>query len=278
MYRLFEFFYQFRVFLFFVLLQGISLWLIVQNNYYQGAQFLNSSNRYAGSILETRSEVQEYFDLRQVNEKLAAENARLKQALTVSQQSAQLKIETPSDFRKINRYEFIPAKVVNNSTAQYNNYFTINKGHLDGLKEGMGVVGQDGVVGRIKTCSDHYCTAYSVLHKNFTVSGKIKGQIECNVRWEGQGPHVATLFDVTINHTIKNGDTVFTSGYNAWFPEGIMVGKINNTRQEGGSFWKGTVDLATDFTALNYVYVIGNKLEAEKDSLERSNRDHHEGQ
>jgi rod shape-determining protein MreC len=270
MYRLLEFFYQYRAFLFFILLEVASIWLIVQNNNYQGAAFLNSANRYVGNVLETKSNIQGYFDLKEVNEKLAQENAKLKQILIAEQQGKDLQIENKSDFLKVNRYSFATAKVVSNSIAQYDNYFTINKGTEDGIKEGMGIISTDGVVGRVKRCSDHFCTAYSLLHKDLKISGKIKGKgIDCNVKWEGRSPHEAALLDVTRNHKITEGDTVVTSGYNSFFPEGIMIGKIKGIKLEGGSFWKATVDLANDFTSLSYVYIIGNKLEAEQDSLER---------
>ena len=269
MYRLFEFFYQYRAFLFFVVLEIVSIWMIVQNNNYQSAAFFNSANKYAGSILQSKDNVQDYFNLRNENERLVSENARLKQQLTIQQQLKDINIPTNSDWLRINRYAFTPGKVINNSTAQYSNYITINKGKADGLHKGMGVISSEGVVGRIKDCSDHYCTAISLLNTKFELSGKIKGKgIECHVKWDGRNPHEASMSHVNRNQKIKAGDTIVTSGYNPFFPEGILVGRIHDIKEEGGSYWKATVDLATDFTSLDYIYVIGNKLEVEQDSLE----------
>lgn len=276
MYRLFEFFYQYRSFLFFVLLEIVSIWLIVQNNNYQGAAFFNSSNRYAGSILETRNDVQDYFNLKQENAILAAENARLKQQLVIHQQIKESGIGTLPDSLRAYRYQFTPAKVVNNSTAFYNNFLTINKGTADGIHKGMGIISPEGVVGRIKECSDHYCTAISLLNTKIGISGKVKGKgIECHIKWEGKNPHEAAMTDVTRNQKIQVGDTILTSGYNPFFPEGIMIGVIKNLKEEGGSYWKASVNLATDFTSLDVIYIIGNKLEAEQDSLEKTTTEIH---
>jgi len=271
MYRLFEFFYQYRAFLFFLFLETVCIWLIVQNNSYQSAAFFNSSNKYVGNILATKSSVQDYFHLKEVNSDLVKENARLKQMLVFEQQKKDLTIESQSDWLKANRYEFFPAKVINNSTAHFSNYITIDKGRADGIREGMGLMSSNGVVGRVKNCSEHFCTAFSVLHKNLTLSGKVKGRgIDCNVTWNGANPFEASLQDVTRNNTLVKGDSIVTSGYNTFFPEGIMIGIVKEVKLDGGSFWKATIDLSTDFTSLSYVYVIGNKMEAELDSLENS--------
>lgn len=272
MYRLFEFFYQYRAFLFFVLIETICIWLIVKNNHYQGAAFFNSSNRYVASVLDVKSDIQDYFQLKQVNANLASENARLKELLTIHRGKSDIPVLTSSDSLRVNKYKFIPSKVINNSTAHFNNYLTLNKGTKDGLKEGMGVISSDGAVGRINKCSDHFCTAFSLLSKNFSWSAKIKTKgIDCNVKWDGTDPTEADLLDITRHQKIAIGDTVVTSGYNTFFPEGIMIGKIKEFKPEGGSFWKARIELLTDFTSLSYVYAIENKMEAEQDTLQSKN-------
>ena len=44
-------------------------------------------------------------------------------------------------------YQFISAKVINSSTNKLQNYITLNKGALDGVKVDMGVISDEGVVG-----------------------------------------------------------------------------------------------------------------------------------
>ena len=48
-------------------------------------------------------------------------------------------LEVPSD---------IEAEVINNSLRKRKNYITINKGSIDGIEEGMGVISNSGVVGK----------------------------------------------------------------------------------------------------------------------------------
>jgi rod shape-determining protein MreC len=281
MYRLIEFFYQYRAFLFFVFLETVCIWLIVGNNNYQGAAFLNSSNSYVAGILETKTNVQDYFRLKRVNNEVSIENARLKKLLTIEEQKKIPLALNNSAFLHVNKYEFISAKVINNSTAHFNNYLTLDKGKLDGIKQGMGIVSSLGIIGRINNCSDHFSTGLSVLNRKFEISGKIKNKnIDCNIKWDGKNPQEAEVGDITRHHKLTVGDTIVTSGYNTFFPAGIMIGKIKEFKPEGGSFWKARVDLSVDFSSLSYVYIIGNKMEEEQDSLEIKNNkeDSHERQ
>ncbi|WP_241498986.1 hypothetical protein [Rufibacter ruber] len=73
--KLFQFIFRIRAFLLFLLLEGVSLYLLYRSNTYHNAAFYQSSNYYVGRVLEFQSEVSEYFKLTDVNKTLAAENA-----------------------------------------------------------------------------------------------------------------------------------------------------------------------------------------------------------
>src|SRR5688500_19727478 len=81
MQRLFLFFYQYRAFFTFLILELICAWLIVANNPYQGARFFNSSNGLVAGLNTVSHGVREYFLLRQINSTLAEENAYLRSKL-----------------------------------------------------------------------------------------------------------------------------------------------------------------------------------------------------
>jgi len=271
MQRLFDFLYSYRAFLFFVLLETISGWLIVKNNNYQSSAFFNSSNYYAANILKSKSDINEYFNLKEVNAQLADENARLNNALYIEKQKKNLFTEKKSDSLKTKQFEFIPAKVINVSSRRANNYITINKGTADSVREFMGVVSPQGLVGRIKKCSEHFSTVISLLHERMYISSKVKTKnIDGTIGWDGRNPRIVNLRHVPIHHTVAKGDTVITSGYNAIYPEGIMIGVVQKAEVNERAEYEIDVLLSTDFSTLTYVYVINNKLKPEIDSLERA--------
>ncbi|MDB2613267.1 rod shape-determining protein MreC [bacterium] len=49
--------------------------------------------------------------------------------------------------------------IINKSVARANNYITIDKGKIDGIKKGMGVVSNNGVIGIVKETSKHFSSA-----------------------------------------------------------------------------------------------------------------------
>lgn len=269
----------------FLFLEVVCSWLIIENNDYQGAKFFNSSNRLAAGLLQSSNSVSDYFGLKAVNEQLAQENAELKERLEKLNQSLysidlKQKSDTASfntdsttaevDSAVVNKYEFFSAKVINNSTRRFNNYITINKGEKHGVEPGMGVIGNDGVVGKVKTVSKHFAVITSILHGDVLVSSKIKSTGDlCTVKWGGTDPYTAQLLYVPRHVKAHVGDTIVTSGYNAIFPEGVPVGVIKEIElPEDALFYDVTITLASDLNEISYVYLIRNNFKEEQDSLQ----------
>src|SRR5690606_3417370 len=172
MQRLLYLIYLYRTFIIFTGLEVVCLWLIARNNPYQSSAFFSSSNRIAGKALEIREGIVGYFQLKEVNENLAIENAALRDALSrmeaakgiplsdtlIHNDSTARVAAVHVDSAMINQYDYLPAKVISNSTRMFKNYITINQGSNVGVRPGMGVINSDGVVGRVKAVSEHYAT------------------------------------------------------------------------------------------------------------------------
>ncbi|MFA0962081.1 rod shape-determining protein MreC [Roseivirga sp. BDSF3-8] len=262
--------YRYRAFFIFILLELVCTYLIVRNNNYQGAAFFNSSNALVGNLLETQSGITGYLSLKEANKELAAENARLRAELDVLEDVA----DTAGNiFRKtvlLEDYQYIPARVINNSTRRYNNYLTLNKGEKDSIKAGMGVIGPGGVVGRVKAVSENFATVISVLHNDMLISSQVRrtGYFG-STSWPGKDASTAELKFIPRSESVMQGDTIITSGYNAVYPGGVLVGIVEEVKlREDASFYDIKLRLSTDFGNLSYVYVVENKMKEERDSIE----------
>ncbi|MHC2992305.1 rod shape-determining protein MreC [Pontibacter sp. HJ8] len=276
--NLFAFIYRFRAFLLFVMLEALCIFLIVRYNTYQGAAVFNSANTYVGRVLEFQSGVTDYFRLASVNNTLAQENAALRQELMRYTLAAQADSTRQLDTTyyvatdSARSYPFIlhAGRVINNSIRRTNNYLTLAAGSQDGVKPGMGVLSTDGTVGRVKTVSRHYSTVTSLLHSQMLISAKIKKDNTFGtIKWTGGDYRTALLDYIPLHVKPAKGDTVVTSGYNAVFPEGIMVGTISQVEKEADrSFYTIRVKLSVDFSQLSYVYVVENPMRPEQDSLQ----------
>lgn len=258
------------VFTFYVV---ISFILLVSNNNYQQSVYLTSANNVSGSVYGAWSQITGYFHLKSINESLQKSNADLQnQVFNLKSEISELK--SRCDDSTLNpgdraRFDFISAAVVNNNTRHPRNYFTINRGLLDGVKPGMGVVDQNGVVGIVNVASDHMARVISLLNETQHFSVKLKGtSFIGSLSWKG-GDATVGYVDEIPRHAVYNiGDTIVTSGYSTTFPEGIPVGVVmNRVRSQDDSFFTFKVRLTSDFKALSSVRIIKDIYKAEIDSL-----------
>jgi rod shape-determining protein MreC len=225
----------------------------------------------AANILGFSQGVREYFSLRTINEELAQENANLRTDLERLHQLEQNYLPVNQDSIKVDLYDFVSAKVIANSTNLYKNFITINKGAADGILPGMAAISNDGAVGKVKSVSENYSVLISLLNVDEQISCVIKRTNHFgSARWDGLHQRYSNLLFIPRHATPVVGDTVITSGYNAVFPEGIMVGIIRKANlQEETNFWDIQIELTQDFGRLSFVEVIKSRLKNEKDSLEQ---------
>ncbi|MGB0929138.1 MAG: rod shape-determining protein MreC [Chitinophagales bacterium] len=303
---LFLFIFKYHAFLLFLGLEIVSFGLIVRHNHFQRASFINSSQAVVGYLYNEVNEWSEYVDLKQVNDSLMSENARLmagKEAAKGILEEARTEdgfaferdttvidtlisvvggpsvtdttlanlVNEPKQIIADSTYHFIGAKVINNSTNRANNFLTINKGSKVGIAKEMGVIGQNGVVGVVKDVSENFSTIISLLHRSMRVSAKIKrNDFVGSLRWEGTRPDRAVLNDIPKHVHVQKGDTILTSGYSSFFPQDVMLGVvIDEPRSDQGSnFYQIDIVLSTSFNSIQYVYVVDYIRKEEKKELE----------
>lgn len=269
MLRILQFLYRIRAFILFVILEVLAIALIVSNNSPQGAAFFNSSNQLVGNVLKKQADIVQFFSLADANEALTEENAQIMGRL-IAFQSKPDSMPITLDSAMEASYEFRGARVIANSLRFSQNYLTLNKGSKHGIKPGMGVFNSEGVVGRVKSVSENYSVAFSLLNTGLMISSKIKSsEVLSSVQWDGANSSEAKLLYVPRHVTTQAGDSVITSGFNAVFPEGILIGIISKVEpdKKDPNYLDLTVKLSTDFSRLTYVYLVENTKFNELDSL-----------
>lgn len=213
--------------------------------------------------------VREYFLLRQINSTLAEENAQLRSKFeSLNQLQYIATFPDINDSTVINQFDFVSAKVVSNTVNRFTNFLTINKGRLDGIEPGMAVISPLGAVGKVRTVSRYYSVVTSILHVDVQVSAFLKRTGHFGtIQWDGMDPDFVKLKYIPRHVQPVQGDSVVTSGYNAVFPEGVMVGLIEEVNLTDELFFDLKVKLSQDFRKLSYVEVAKNSLRNELDSL-----------
>jgi len=263
---------KYNFFILFLLLQILAFYLIILNNSYQRATIVTTSNNLVGQVYEGYSVVTDYLTLGSTNKLLAAENARLRNNDSSSFYSLMTTKHEVFDSVYKQQYSYIDARVINNSVSFTNNYLTLDKGSIHGVKPEQAVISSQGIVGIVKNVSPHYSTVISLLHSGLKISSRIKsnGYFGSCV-WSGKSPQIAYLKDIPSHASIELNDTIETSSYSSIFPQGIAIGYVVKLGNTGESFKNIELNYATNFENLSYVYVISNILKEELDSLEAKN-------
>lgn len=267
---LLDFLFKYSKWLLFMIYVVASCVLLFRNNPYQHHIFLTSANTVSATVYGTAENVTSYFHLRDINDDLQAQNARLEAELLELQKKLG-RYELESSFDSIMndtvklQYDFILADVISNSITRGHNYITIEKGRRDGIKPEMGVVDQNGVVGVVNVVGEHASRIISLLNPKMRLSCKIKGsEYFGSLVWDGKNPEEAVLEEMPRHEKFKKGDTIVTSGYSALFPPGIPVGTIvSHAKEHDDYFYALRIKLFTDFNRLSTVRVITNDLNEE---------------
>jgi len=259
-----------KILLLFIVLEIIAFSLIFNQRSFQRATFLNATNALSGELYTQYNSLTSYLNLKVENENLVAENIRLQNLLDRSRVFQSYGADTINDSTYSTRFTAVEARVIASSYSKVNNFLTIDKGSLSGLKPNMGVAGPKGAVGIVRNVSRNFATVLPIINPAIALSGKFKNNDYFGpVTWDGTDYRTAYVGDIPRYAQINKGDTLVTDSRSLVFPEGILIGTVvGQEKQDDQNFLRITIKLSTDFSKLENLYIIKDKLKAEIDSLQ----------
>jgi rod shape-determining protein MreC len=271
---LFDFLRKQYFYFLFLFLEIISLVLLFNYNAYQNSAFAHLSANLAGSVLDISSRISDYFSLREKNRMLSEDNARLHSNLPGSFYRADTNTFYFLDTVYKMEYKYISAKVISNSINKRNNFLMLSKGTEQGIENHMGVIIGNRIVGQVVSVSKHFCWVMSVLNKDSKISGKFKKNNQLvNIEWNGSSYRIGDVKEIPKHVVIQKGDTIITSGNSDIFPEGLLIGTIEEfTVATDENFNHAQLLFSTDFNSLSFVEVIIDLMRKEKEELKESFR------
>ena len=162
--------------------------------------------------------------------------------------------------------------MLRNSWNKKRNFITINKGAAENLKSNMGVVNHNGLIGITNTVSENFATIISLINTSLTISAKIKNSGKFGtLNWNGKDASIMQLTGLPKNVNLKVGDTVVTSSYSNILPENLNIGTVLSYESEKNTnFLTVSVDLFVDFKNLNFVQILQNSLQNERELIEKT--------
>lgn len=199
--------------------------------------------------------------LRQENAQLRAENANLQtEIITLQQQVSEIELLSALlDFaraRPENAYQ--AAAVIGQDPSPFLHYVIINRGSDDGIRRGMPVVSQQGLVGRVAQVTATAARVELITDPASRVSVRMQPS-EVDGLLSGSITSELGIDLIPQDASLQAGDLVFTSGIGGIYPSNILIGQISSVRQEATAlFQTASVQPAVDFTRLEIVLVIVN--------------------
>ncbi len=210
--------------------------------------------------------IQEFFTvprdvvaLRQRNTELESEVSRL-QAQVVQLQNSVSEADALAalvNFSRTNpENSYSAASVIGRDPSPFLRYIIIDKGSNDGLRRGMPVVTDQGLVGRVDAVINSAARVQLITDTSSAVNVRLeKAKKEAILTGTVSGDVILDLLPQDV--TIEPGDLVLTSGLSGGFPSDLIVGQILNTKKRDSDlFQQAIVQPVVDFTKLKIVLII----------------------
>jgi len=224
-----------------------------------GAQQWLSSKYLA--IVEFFTIPRDVATLRQSNTELQNKVSGLEtQLIQMQQQLQELQVlSSLLDFARSNpESQYVAASVIGRDPVPFLRFIQIDRGSDDGLRHGMPVVTQQGLVGRIDAVTAGAARVQLITDSNTAVNVRLESSgIEAMLVGSVTGE--VSLQQVPQGLTLTPGELILTSGLGGNYPPGIVVGQVVTVRKrENDLFQTASIQPAVDLTNLPAVLAITN--------------------
>ncbi len=255
-----------------VVLVGLSFSVLVSRNDRLVLGLRAISLQVAGSVEQRLSWIGDYIAALDENDRLRSQNVQLSSQVARSREAVleNVRLKRLLSLRDSLQYETLAAKIISKDVSKQQNLLTLDVGSADGVEEGMAVIDEDGVLGRIVLVSRRYSRAMSILHTDFRVPARVlPSRAEGILRWDGTDARYLTLEHVLKTEPVSKGQQIVTSASSGSFQPGYPVGTVDSVgRLPGRNEYYLRVLPATDALAADYVFIVTTLPDDEQQDLE----------
>jgi rod shape-determining protein MreC len=240
-----------------------------------GGYFSPASSQFTGSLvgvqawISTRVQaLQDFFtaprdiaSLRARNAELQAEVSQL-QAQVIDLQQRVNETETLRalvDFSRSNpESTYRAAAVIGRDPSPFLHYVVINRGSNDGIRRGMPVVANQGLIGRIDAVIADAAGVQLITDRASWINVRLLNA-DTDAVLVGSVTGDVSLDMISQDATVEAGDLILTSGLGGGYPPDLIIGQVVSIRSlDVELFQQAVVQPSVDFTRLEIVLVITN--------------------
>jgi len=161
------------------------------------------------------------------------------------------------DFGRTNpQFSYIAATVIGREISPFMQYIIIDRGTNHGLRYGMPVVTQQGLVGRVDAVIAGAARVKLVTDSTSVVNVRLKSAgIEAQLTGSLTGDVSLDMIPLDIN--VEPGDVILTSGLGGNFPANVFVGQVLSTQRDANElFQTASVQPVVSFDSISAVLVV----------------------
>ncbi|MEN6410448.1 MAG: rod shape-determining protein MreC [Anaerolineaceae bacterium] len=218
------------------------------------------SSRYM-AIYEFVTVPRDVASLRQRNAELETEVSRLQaQVIELQQQlnEAQVLYSLLDFARTRPENQYVACSVIGRDPSPFLNYVIIDHGSNDGLRHGMPVVTEKGLVGRVDAVTASAARVQLITDPSSVVNVRFESS-DSEAILTGSVTGDLTLEMVPQDLAVNTGDVILTSGLGGLYPSNIFIGQVVNvSKRETDLFQSASIQPVVDFSTLEAVLVITN--------------------
>ena len=229
-------------------------------------------------LMERLGFIRNLFSVSQDEVRLAAENEELKRQVAELQNriiqlqqnlnEADILYALLGFARSSPDEQYIPAKVIGKDPSPFLKYILIDQGSDHGVRAGMPVVTNKGLVGRIDAVTASAARVKLITDSTSTISAIVM-DVDADCMVEGSITGDITIEMVSQDVALEPGQVVQTSGLGGDFPADFIIGQVLNVNQINNELFQSASILpAEDFNALQAVLVVSNFSPANTAPLE----------
>jgi len=179
------------------------------------------------------------------------ENHQYREAILSSERFQKL-----SGFRAQREIPMVPANVIHQDLSAWFQSLIIDQGAAAGIRPGMPVITDSGVVGLVSGTTPGASKVLLVVDPQSRVDAYVE-RTRARGTVRGTSSHEADFEYVLRQENIEEGDLLLTSGLGTVYPKGLVVGRVASVdRKTSGLFLSAKIAPAVDFTRLEEVFVI----------------------
>jgi len=221
------------------------------------ARFYSGSTDFSRSYQERRNKE----DLNMKIAFLQSEIARLTVANSQCRETFDEndKLRATLDFLNNNNFQAVEAAVIaKESLAADSRDLVINRGSKDGLRSGLGVVNENGVIiGQVQEVKDSIASICLTINPGCQLAASIQNQNRTQGITDGDLGLTIKMEYIPQLEKISIGDTVITSGLGGKIPRGLVIGQVTQIRNASNEVWQSaTIEPIVNLDNLTVVSVI----------------------